>query len=69
VNFETYLREALGKEIAEFRLSASLQNGKTVFLIHPLNVNGLTLDFEADGNQLNPIGLEPFHCSMDSVAA
>lgn len=55
MQFETYLRDALGKEISEFRVSASIRDGKAVLLIHPLNVSGLTLDYEVDGNSLSAI--------------
>lgn len=58
MDFETYLRDALEKEISEFRLSTRIQDGKTVFLIHPLNVHGLTLNFVVEGDTLFKIPTE-----------
>lgn len=51
-DLETYLKENNAKQIIDFRLRADVRDGITTFYIHPLGIDGETLDFIVKKNQL-----------------
>lgn len=55
INLEQYLIENIEKGVIDFSIRASLkEDGRVVFYIHPSDQDGETLDFELQGNNLQP---------------
>lgn len=50
-SFEDYLKSQLDKT-CDFRIRAEMVDGHPKFYIHPMNVDGDTLDYLVSGNQL-----------------
>ena len=55
-SLEEYLAENWEDGTTEFRLVATLDGYHTTIMIHPMDKDGETVDFDVDGNQLG----EPF---------
>lgn len=52
-NLERYLRQNVGEGVIDFRVRAQLdQYGVVTFYIHPVGVDGETVDFRVSNNTL-----------------
>lgn len=55
MDFETYLKENYKKNTIDYAIRVEVVEGKSRFYIYPNRKDGITLDFEVNGNELIPL--------------
>ena len=66
---EEYLRENCRRNAIEHVIRAICDDaGNVSFYIHPANVNGATLDFAVNGNQLLPLSISGVEPAAQAIA-
>lgn len=69
MNLETYLRENCRRNAIDHSIRAMCDDaGNVSFYIHPANVNGDTLDFAVNGNELLPLSVSGVGPAAQKIA-